>query len=114
MKLRNYSPKTIKSYLIYIKNYIIFSKKSGTKNKQRTIEDFLLNMQADNKSSQTINLALNTVKFLYSEVFKSSQKIDLKFAKRSKKLPVVLSKDEIKKILDKTENSKHRLMIALA
>ncbi len=114
LKLGNYNPKTIKSYLLYIKNYITFSKKSGTKNIQRAIEDFLLNMQADNKSPQTINLALNAVKFLYSEVLKSPQKINLKFAKRSKKLPIVLSKDEIGIILDKTENSKHRLMIVLA
>jgi len=114
LKLRNYSPKTIKSYLLYIRNYIIFSKKSGIKSKQKAIEDFLLNMQKNKRSPQTINLALNAVKFLYGEVLKTPQKIDLKFAKRSKKLPVVLSRNEIEEILSKTANAKHRLMIALA
>ena len=39
--LRNCSPKTCKAYLLYIKEYIIFSKKAGIKNKQEAIEDFL-------------------------------------------------------------------------
>ena len=44
---------------------------------------------------------------------KDPQKIDLKFAKRSKKLPVVLSHAEIEKIIEATDNTKYRLMISL-
>jgi integrase len=40
------------------------------------------------------------------------QKIDLKFAKRSKKLPVVLSHAEIEKIIKATDNPKYKLMIS--
>jgi len=38
----------------------------------------------------------------------------LKFAKRSKKLPIVLSREEIKNIIDATRNPKHKLIISLA
>jgi len=114
LKLRNYSPKTRKAYLLYIKEYIKFSKNAGIKNKQKAIEDFLLDKRRRGQSSQTINLALNAMKFLYAEVLKDPQKIDLKFAKRSKKLPIVLSRVEIKRILEATTNSKYRLMISLA
>jgi site-specific recombinase XerD len=114
LKLRNYSAKTVKSYLFYIKDYIIFSKDKGIKDKQKAIEEYLLSRHNKKQSSQTINLALNAIKFFYSEILKNPQKIDLKFAKRSQKLPVVLSKEEIEKILNATENSKYRLMIALA
>ena len=111
--LRNYSPKTCKAYLLYIKEYIIFSKKVGLKNKQEAIEDFLLDKHKRKQSPQTINLALNAVKFLYTEVLKNPQKIDLKFAKRNKKLPIVLSRAEIGKIIDATNNAKYKLMISL-
>jgi len=114
LKLRNYSAKTIKSYLFYIKDYIIFSKDKAIKDKQKAIEDYLLSRHDKKQSSQTINLALNAIKFFYSEVLNNPQKIDLKFAKRSQKLPVVLSREEVEKILNATENSKYRLMIALA
>jgi len=113
LRLRNYSSKTRKAYLLYIKDFITFSKRVGIRNKQKAIEEFLLDKHKRGQSPQTINLALNAVKFFYREVLKDPQKIDLKMAKRSKKLPVVLSRAEIKKIIDGTKNTKYRLMIAL-
>ncbi len=114
LKLRNYSSKTRKSYLLYIKQYLDFIKKKKFKNKQEAIENFLLEKVEKNNSPQTVNLALNAVKFLYQEALKDRIKIDLKFAKRSKKLPVVLTKKEIKKILENISNPKYKLAIALA
>lgn len=113
MKLRNYSPKTRKAYLLYIREYIKFSKNAGIKDRPKAIEEFLLDKHGRKQSPQTINLALNAVKFLYAEVLKDPQKIDLKFAKRSKKLPIVLSHAEIERIIEATDNAKYRLMIAL-
>ena len=113
LSLRNYSPKTRKAYLLYIKDYITFSKKNNIKNKQKAIEEFLLAKHKKKQSPQTINLALNAVKFLYLEVLKDPQKIDLKFAKRAKKLPVVLSRAEIGRIIEATDNTKYKLMISL-
>lgn len=113
LRLRGLSPKTRKSYLFYIKDYIRFSQRARIKEKQRAIEEFLLDKHNRKQSSQTINLALNAVKFLYREVLKDPQKIGLKYAKRSKKLPVVLSRMEIGEVIEATANPKYRLMIAL-
>lgn len=113
LRLRNYSPKTRKAYSLYIKDYITFSKTKGIKAKQKAIEEFLLDKHNRKQSPQTINLALNAVKFFYTEVLKNSQKIDLKFAKRDKKLPIVLSRAEIERIIQSTENVKYKLMISL-
>jgi len=113
LRLRNYSPKTRKAYLFYIRDYIKFSKEAGIKDKQKAIEAFLLNKHEKKQSPQTINLALNAVKFLYAEVLKDPQKISMKFAKRNEKLPVLLSRSEIEKIIQATDNSKYRLMISL-
>jgi len=114
LRLRNYSPKTGKAYLLYIKEYLKFSKNARIKNKQKAIEEFLLDKYKRKQSPQTINLALNAIKFLYAEVLKNSQKIDLKFAKRNKKLPIVLSHTEIDKIIAATDNVKYKLMISLS
>jgi len=114
LKLRNYSRETIKAYLLYIKEYLDFAEKNKIKSKKEAIKKFLLEKIENNQSPQTINLALNAVKFLYQEVLKDKTKIDLKFAKRSKKLPVVLSKQEIGKILENISNQKYKLAVALA
>ena len=113
MKLRNYSPRTRKAYISYIKEYIRFSKNARINNKQKAIEDFLLDKYNRNQSPQTINIAHSAVKFLYNDILKEPQKINIKFAKRNKKLPIVLSRIEIDKIIKATNNSKYRLMISI-
>ncbi|MFH2062640.1 MAG: tyrosine-type recombinase/integrase [bacterium] len=113
LRLRNYSPETRKAYLLYIREYLGFRKDVETNNKQQVIEEFLLEKYRRKQSPQTINLALNAVKFFYAEVLKDPQKVDLKFAKRSKSLPTVLSRAEIGRIIESTDNSKYRLMISL-
>jgi len=114
LKLRNYSPKTIKSYLFYTREFLLFAKEKNIFNKDEAIKQFLLNKQQKGQSSQTINLAFNAIKFFYREIIKTQDKIDLKFAKRNKRLPVILSRLEIKKIIRNISNIKHCLTISLA
>ncbi len=116
LKLRNYSQKTLKSYLGCLKEYFKFLSSEKRVKDLKSVEkvkSFLLAKQDKGRSGQTINLYLNAIKFFYRDILKSSEKIDLKFAKTNKKLPVVLSHSEIEKILDKIKNLKHKLMVAL-
>ncbi len=112
LRLRNYSPRTRKAYLQYIKAYIAFAQKAGIEKKEEAIEAYLLNLH-ENTSAQTANLALSSITFLYKNVLKLSINRDFKFAKRTKKLPVVLSRSEIETIIEQTNNSKYKLMISL-
>ena len=114
LRLRNYSLKTIKAYLGCLKEYFNFQKINLEKIDEEKIKQFLLNKQDKDYSSQTINLYLNAIKFFYREVLKIPEKINLKFAKRSKKLPIVLSREKIKNIIEVIRNPKHKLIISLA
>ena len=113
LKLRNYSPRTIESYLFYINEYLAFIEIKKLKNSYIATKTFLLEKQKRNNSPQTINLALSAIKFLYREVLKSKNVINFKFSRRSKKLPVVLSRNEIQKIIGTINNQKHKLAISL-
>ncbi len=117
LKLRNYSPRTAKSYLLCLKEYFNFlaSNKSVVKLKSTDkVKKFLLAKKAQGRSGQTINLYLNAIKFFYGNILQSTEKINLKFSKTSKKLPVVLSRQEIDKIISSIANQKHQLIVALA
>lgn len=114
LKLRGYSPKTIKSYLFYIKEYLVFAQKNDIHDKKIAVEKYLLNKQFRKNSSQTINLALSAVKFLYRDVLKVREQITFKCAKRSNKIPVVLSRGEIEEIIAVISNIKHKLAITLS
>lgn len=112
--LGGYSPKTRKAYLYYIKDYIDFCNRNRLKDKNLAIEKYLLNKHKRGLSPQTINLNLNAVKFLYNKVLKNNDRINIKCVKRNKKIPVVLSRSEIEKIILVTKNKKYRLIISLA
>lgn len=111
--LRNYSQKTIKSYLLCLKVYFNYNH-NYKKMDRENIKNFLLKLKTNHKSPQTINLYLNSIKYYYRDILKYSKKIDIKFTKRNLKLPIVLSKDEVVEIVDNIKNKKHKLIIALA
>jgi site-specific recombinase XerD len=117
MRLRYYSPKTIKAYLGCLKCFFAYCDLEANKLdklKITPIQTFLLALEKSGKSAQTINLHLNAIKFFHKEILKSKEKIDIKFAKRPQKLPVVLSKTEIMQIITSIKNSKHKLIVSLA
>jgi site-specific recombinase XerD len=114
LRIRNYSSKTIKSYLYGLREYFRFKANSFNKLDQDNIRDFLLYCEKKRISPQSRNLFLNAIKFYYRNVAKSFQKIEIQSAKKPKSLPVVLSRIEIRKIIGSSKNQKHRLLLALA
>ena len=114
LRIRSYSPKTIKAYIGCLKGYFEFKKADFNNIDENNIKSFLLAKQDKGYASQTVNLYLNAIKFFYREVLKINYRIDIKFAKRSKKLPIVLSRAEINKIIKITINLKHKLSLALS
>jgi len=114
LKVKNYSIKTVKGYLRCLKEYFAFRKKNLWQLDVANIKSFLLKKQEKGYSPQTINLYLNAIKFFYKKIIKTPKKINLQFSKRSKKLPVVLSRKEILEIISTIKNSKHKLLISIA
>ncbi len=113
-RLRNYSRRTIKSYLACLDEYFRFNPElNGNPNVSR-IKTYLLAKFDAGQSSNTVNVHLHAIKHFYNQLMRSSVPIDIKFAKTASKLPVVLSREEIRQIVDLTNNSKHRLMLSLA
>ncbi len=113
LKIRNYSPRTIKSYLYGLREYFAFKKTEFEKLDIENIKNFLLFCQEKDVSPQSRNLFLNAIKFYYRDVMRNNQKIDIRSAKKGKFIPTVISRNEIGKILESTQNTKHRLLISL-
>lgn len=114
LRIRNYSPKTASSYSACLKEYLIYKNSNLDKLDQENLRSFLLKKQNSGYAPQTVNLYLNAVKFFYREIIRSSEPVNIRFAKRNKSLPVVLSRQEIQSLLAEISNSKHKLLVALA
>jgi len=114
LKLRNYSNQTVKAYQSSLKEYFLYIKVIKKDPDIGIIKKYLLQKKEAGMSPQTINLHLNAIKYFYREIYKSGVNIDIKLAKRSLKIPVVLSRAEIQNITDTIKNEKHSLLLNLS
>lgn len=114
LKLRNYSRKTIKSYLCCLNEYFKYAKLVKSEPDIAGIKEYLLARQARGQSAQTVNLHLQAIKYFYQKICKSKNNLDIKFAKTPNKLPVVLSRGEISRVVEVIKNQKHKLLIQLS
>jgi site-specific recombinase XerD len=64
-------------------------------------------------SAATMNLALSAIKFFYSRVLPKDIIEEQRRPRQDKRLPVVLSKEEIKKMFMSETNYKHRLLLMM-
>lgn len=111
---RKYSYKTIKAYIYFNKDFLNFSGKRLPDINDDDIKNYLLHL-AENKQSatSTLNQAINALKFYYGEVLKRKFVYEIKRPRKDKKLPVILSQEEITKILSSVDNIKHKAILML-
>lgn len=99
MMRRRYAKRTIETYLHWIKCYIVFHNKQhpalmGNKEVEAYLDHLVLQR---NVAGPTQALVLNALSFLYREILQKPLSLELRFVKSQKprKLPVVLTRDEI-------------------
>ena len=114
MKLRNYSPKTIEAYVRVVKDIYAFYGRPPCDLNEDDIKNYLYAHQKQGLSSQTIALFANALNFLYTQIYKRADYNKIRHPKQSQRLPVVLSREEIKKMIDLTQNFKHCLLLAVS
>jgi integron integrase len=117
IRLKHYSLKTEKSYIAWVKRYILFHNKRHPKDMGKVeIEKFLTDLAINrNVSPTTQNQAFNAILFLYRNVLEidvSDYNISAMRAKNKKHIPVVLTKDEVNKVLFNTSGV-YKMMLSL-
>jgi integrase/recombinase XerD len=116
MRIRNFSPKTIKAYLYYNKELLRFASKFSDEINRQDIRDYLDYLFSSGRSASTVSLAVNALKFYFEKILARKffiSDLGIKHPKKPKKLPVVLSKIEVVKMMDALENIKHKLLIQI-
>jgi len=108
LKKRNYSKKTIKSYLHSVKNYLEFSKTKGINKK--SVDEYIVKF-LENKNPSTVAKDVFAIKFFFEKVL--GEKLKIQTIKRNKTLPEILTFEEIKKLIENSKNIKHKLIIKL-
>ena len=112
LKISKNSEHTIRNYLRANNSLLGFSKKSPDEIKEEDVKLFMSENLSD-RASTSIILFLSAVKYAYSNILKFDPTISIKRPKRERKLPSVLTKDEVKLLLDSCNTKKSKLMLSL-
>jgi integrase/recombinase XerD len=116
MNYRRYSSNTIKTYSDALEVFFRFYQ--NKKLECLTIEDIIhFNSEyilRKNLSASYQNQVINAIKLFYRNRFNRMMEVDIiERPRREKRLPNVLSKEEVKAILEAPTNLKHRAMLSL-
>lgn len=112
LKIRGFSARTITAYLYNVKNFLVFIEKDPKEVDESDAKRYIAHLISDLKfKPSSTNLALSSLKFFYNEILQNRAFNGVRAPKLEKKLPTVLTKHEIKKILDVIKNKKHKLLV---
>jgi integrase/recombinase XerD len=115
MQTRNYSQRSIDTYIHLLRELEEYCKCSIDEVTADQVKDFLqYSIKERNLSVSYINQVISAVRILQKDVLgKDWDTIRIKRPRRIKKLPAVLSKEEVKSIIETTRNLKHRTKLAV-
>ena len=112
-KRRNLSPRTIETYQFCVANFFKRVKKEPKKVTKADVKWFLDYLVNKKVASNTLNVYLNAIRFFMVEVLAKRVTLNIKYAKTPKRLPQVLTKLEVQKLINSITNPKHRLIVEL-
>lgn len=113
MALRNLSPRTRKTYLGFVEEFLRFAEASPKEVSSSDIRTYLEWLANQGKAASTLNTAYSALQFYFQNILHRKFFTNIPRAKGGKKLPTILSKTEVKKMIEVTQNLKHRTIISL-
>lgn len=110
---RGLSHRTIKTYRQCLKQFFLWFKGDPRYVRKKDVKDYLYMLVEKERSGSCLNVHLCAIKFLYEKVLHRKMTVNISYSKTPKALPTVLTKTEVKRLLDAISNPRQKLMISL-
>ena len=112
LKISKASEHTIKNYIRANKSLFDFTGKIPEDIGEDDIKKFMAENLLD-KASSSIIVFLSAIRYAFSSLLKKDPTLGIKRPKKERRIPAVLTKEEVKKLLSSIENKKSKLMLSL-
>jgi len=115
LELKNYSPKTRSAYLASVRSFALYFHRSPNELGDQEIREYLHYLLTDKKVSQSaVSQAYSGLKFFYETTLKRDwDGFRIPRVKMRKRLPVVLSQQEVQALFSVIRNLKHRAILMM-
>jgi site-specific recombinase XerD len=112
MQLRNLAPETIRGYVYYVARFAKFFGRSPEKLTPEHARQYQLHLLEKKVSWSTFNQSLCALRFFYGTTLRRKDYVKrLQYGKKPKRIPVVLSRDEVLKFLQCILPRKQRMLL---
>ncbi len=108
LEIRNFSKKTVKSYLNSVNQFLNYAKENELN--QQKVKDYV-QLEIKNKNPSTISHNIFAIQFFFDKIL--NQKIYVPRPKKNKTIPIILTKEETKNLVNAPINIKHKLILKL-
>jgi integrase/recombinase XerD len=112
---RNYSPRTVEAYLAGVMRLVRHTGRAPDQVGPDDLRAFQLHLVEKQVSWSTFNQTACALRFFYTHVLGRSHFVPrIPFARKPQKLPVILSPEEVRRLLAAVGQGRHQLMLRLA
>ncbi len=115
LELKRYSLNTCKTYISQFEKFINhYPDQEIVTLSEQEVREYLKYLIQQNKSNSYVNQAINSIKFYYEVVMGMPNRFySIERPRKEKKLPSILAKEDILRMIDLTKNIKHKCIISL-
>jgi len=113
LQRRNYSAETTRSYLFAVKDFATYFGKRPDQLGQEHLRRYQLHLLNDRKLTvETIVGRIAALRFFFVKVLRRPyRELDLVYPKRPERLPVILSEEEVARLIESASTSYHRVIL---
>jgi len=115
MTIRKFAPKTQHDYVQRIKNFAAFLGRSPDTASFEDVRRYQLHLAASGIGVPTLNQTISTLRFFFRVTLKRHDIVEhAHFIREPRKLPVVLSPEEVARLLDAAPGLKYKAALSVA
>ncbi|MEX0920590.1 MAG: site-specific tyrosine recombinase/integron integrase [Candidatus Pacearchaeota archaeon] len=112
IKISRASEHTLKNYIRANKELLDFTRKNPEEVDEDDVKRFMAEKLSD-KASSSVTLFLSAIRYAFSNVLKKDPTLGIKRPRKEKRIPSVLTRAEVKTLLNSIDNKKSKLMISM-
>lgn len=115
LRLRNYSPRTVETYVTHVARFAAFHKRRPEQLGPEDVRAYQLHLVEAKTSWSLFNQTVCALKFLYRVTLRVDWPVEqIPYGRRPRKLPVVLSQDEVVSLIDAVDHVVCRMALLTA
>jgi site-specific recombinase XerD len=115
MEVRGFTPSTQRAYIRAVRDFTAFFGRSPDQASAEDLRRYQLHMRSEGASATSMNTAVSALRFFFGvSLGRGDAQVGMTTVREPRKLPVILSPEEVARLLDAAPGPKYQAALSLA